>query len=121
MSDDQDAMDTEQDEPVLPSSSSSPSMVSGAFPASNGVDHGMENGNGDSSPVPPPHRVPAEPPAPPRPTIDAEACKAAGNKFFKMGDYDKAIREYSKGVLTKGESYKSAWECSTDSSFSNRS
>ena len=106
MSDDQDAMETEQDEPVVPSSSSSPSMAAGAFPTPNGVDHGMENVNSDGSPVPPPHRVPAEPPQPPKPTIDAEAFKAAGNKFFKMRDYDKAIREYSKGMTVQSGCHK---------------
>jgi DnaJ family protein C protein 7 len=35
---------------------------------------------------------------PPVPTIDAEACKAAGNKFFKARDFDKAVEEYSKGM-----------------------
>ena len=29
---------------------------------------------------------------------DAEACKAAGNKFFKAKDYDRAIKEYTKGM-----------------------
>ena len=41
------------------------------------------------SPVPPPHRSPS---------VDAEACKAAGNKFFRMQDFDKAIKEYSKAL-----------------------
>ena len=51
----------------------------------------------DTSPVPPPHRViPATSP-PPKPAIDPEICKAVGNKFFKAGDYRKAIQEYSKG------------------------
>lgn len=90
-----------EEEPVSPSTSSSPSLAPGPFLTPNGVDHAKnDNVNGDGSPVPPPHRAPpAEPQPPPKPTIDAEACKAAGNKFFKMGDYDKAIKEYSKGVL----------------------
>jgi DnaJ homolog subfamily C member 7 len=32
------------------------------------------------------------------PTVDAEAFKTAGNKFFKMKDYGKAIREYTKAI-----------------------
>jgi len=100
MSDPQDVMDVDQEDPVSPSTSSSPSLALGSFSVSNGVDHAMnDNVNGEGSPVPPPHRaLPVEPQPPPKRTIDAEACKAAGNKFFKMGDYEKAIKEYSKGV-----------------------
>ena len=50
--------------------------------------------NGDSSPAPPPHKTPAQPP---KPEFDPEACKATGNKYFKAGDYTKAIQEYTKG------------------------
>jgi len=35
---------------------------------------------------------------PSKPTVDAEACKTSGNKFFKAKEYDKAVREYSKGI-----------------------
>lgn len=31
------------------------------------------------------------------PPVDAEACKALGNKFFKTKQYEKAIEEYTKG------------------------
>lgn len=52
--------------------------------------------NGDNAaPPPPPHRTPTSPPP-----VDAEACKAAGNKFFKAKDYTKAIQEYTKGMST---------------------
>lgn len=54
-----------------------------------------------TSPIPPPHRfippTPPPPPAPPKPSVDAEACKALGNKYFKNKDYVKAIAEYTKG------------------------
>ena len=50
--------------------------------------------NGDTAPVPPPHKTPSTPPPS---TEDAEAFKAAGNKYFKAGDYTKAIAEYTKG------------------------
>lgn len=63
--------------------------------------NGAQNGAGvdkDSAPAPPPHKTPSSPPPPPAPTVDAEACKAAGNKFFKAREYEKAIKEYSKGV-----------------------
>lgn len=51
--------------------------------------------NGDAAPAPPPHKTPTTPP--PVSTEDAEAFKAAGNKYFKAGDYTKAIAEYTKG------------------------
>jgi DnaJ family protein C protein 7 len=56
----------------------------------------FQNGMMDErSPTPPPHRSPLPPP---KPAVDAEACKAAGNKFFKAHDYEKAIKEYTKGT-----------------------
>src|SRR5207248_2799418 len=36
-------------------------------------------------------------PAVPEP-VDAEACKAAGNTYFKQKNYAKAIEEYSKAI-----------------------
>ena len=51
------------------------------------------NGVQEEGPVPPPHRTPT-----PQPEVDAEACKAAGNKFYKAGQYERAIEEYSKGL-----------------------
>jgi DnaJ homolog subfamily C member 7 len=55
------------------------------------------NANGDGSPVPPPHRKQTSPPPP---LADAEAFKAAGNKFFKTKDYEQAIIEYTKGAFS---------------------
>ena len=74
--------------PVTPSQS-----APGAFPdpTTNGDTNGV-NGHDEKSPTPPPHK---EPPLPP---VDAEACKAAGNKFFKAKDYPRAIMEYTKGT-----------------------
>ncbi|KAK4548587.1 hypothetical protein LTR36_009497 [Oleoguttula mirabilis] len=70
----------------------------GAFPQTNGV-NGEHHEEQDAKPVPPPHRTPASPPPPPeKPAVDAEACKAAGNKFYKAKQYDKAIAEYSKAI-----------------------
>ena len=57
--------------------------------------NGHTRTNGDSSPAPPPHKVPSPPP---KPAIDPEACKATGNKYFKAKDYTKAIQEYTKGM-----------------------
>ncbi|MCJ1438167.1 hypothetical protein MMC27_007554 [Xylographa pallens] len=98
MSDSEDHMDVDQEDAVVSSPTSFTSMPPGTLPSTNGAEQGSTSTNGDISPVPPPHRAPAEPQVPPKPTIDAEACKTAGNKFFKMGDYDKAIREYTKAV-----------------------
>ncbi|KAF9636763.1 Tetratricopeptide TPR-1 [Lasiodiplodia theobromae] len=61
--------------------------------------------NGDNAaPPPPPHRTPTSPPP-----VDAEACKAAGNKFFKAKDYPKAIQEYTKAIEAdpKSATYRS--------------
>ena len=57
----------------------------GAFPDpdTNGV-----NGEEEKSPTPPPHKPQK---------VDPEACKAAGNKYFKAKDYDRAVQEYTKG------------------------
>jgi DnaJ homolog subfamily C member 7 len=49
------------------------------------------NGKEERSPTPPPHRSPV------KPVVDAEACKAVGNKFFKAKDYMRAVTEYTKG------------------------
>ena len=67
----------------------------GAFPQTNGV-NGEKHSEEEARPVPPPHKTPASPP-PQKPEVDAEACKAAGNKFYKAQQYEKAIAEYSKG------------------------
>jgi len=65
----------------------------GAFPNINGA-NGHKEEEHTTGPPPPPHRTPTSP----SPAVDAEAHKAAGNKFFKAGNYNKAIEEYSKGI-----------------------
>lgn len=45
--------------------------------------------------TPPPHKNPSPPP---KPSIDPEACKALGNKYFKAKDYTMAVAEYTKGT-----------------------
>lgn len=73
----------------------------GAFPQANGV-NGEHVDEQDAKPVPPPHRTPTSPPPEPEtPAVDAEACKAAGNKFYKAKQYEQAIAEYSKGEPTE--------------------
>ena len=78
-------------------------------PVVNGVNGDIPGGeeqteqSSEEGPVPPPHRTPTSAsttpsPQPETPKVDAEACKAAGNKFYKAGQYEKAIEEYSKGL-----------------------
>jgi DnaJ family protein C protein 7 len=49
------------------------------------------NGTEERSPTPPPHRSNSSS------TDEADNFKLAGNKFFKDGDYRRAIEEYNKG------------------------
>ena len=83
-------MDLDIDQPTT-NGASEPATPSndapGAFPE---VDANGVSDRDEKSPTPPPHRVPP-------PKVDAEACKAAGNKYFKAKDYERAIQEYSKG------------------------
>ena len=76
-----------------------PEAPPGAFPMTNGVNRGQHKEEG---PEPPPHGTPKSPSPQqepkPEPKVDAEACKAAGNKFYKAGQYGKAIDEYTKGL-----------------------
>ncbi|KAF2395540.1 TPR-like protein [Trichodelitschia bisporula] len=105
-----DRMDIDRDftPPVQPSAS--PANMAAPPPPPAGFQR--MNADEEVAPRPPPHRVPtspapvpakpksapAPPPAPPTPTVDAEAYKAAGNKFFKNREYDKAIKEYTKAI-----------------------
>ncbi|KAF2091557.1 TPR-like protein [Saccharata proteae CBS 121410] len=70
--------------------------------------NGHVNGSEKAAPPPPPHRTPTSPP-PQAPAVDAEACKAAGNKHFKAKEYEKAIQEYSKAIEAdpKSATYRS--------------
>lgn len=69
----------------------------GAFPTTNGV-NGEHHSEDESAPAPPLHRSPTSPASTPPPTVDPEVCKAAGNKFYKAGQYSKAIEEYTKAI-----------------------
>ena len=83
--------------------SSPPPEAPGAFPATNGADHNTSDD--DTAPPPPPHGT-SSPSSSPSTTkqndadieAEAESFKAAGNKFFKAKQYDKAIAEYTKGI-----------------------
>lgn len=97
MGDSPEDMDVDHDSPIASPSSPMPTAPS-FFSSPNGTEETNGTSEDAPSPVPPPHRTPAEPPPPSKATVDAEASKAAGNKFFKMSLYDKAIEEYSKGI-----------------------
>lgn len=85
-SDPQTPMDIDSNIPSSPQT-----QAPGSFPSSEGV-----NGfNQNEPPRPPPHKSPQSPAS----SADAEASKAAGNKFFKAKQYDKAIAEYTKGAI----------------------
>ncbi|GAD94995.1 DnaJ domain protein [Paecilomyces variotii No. 5] len=77
------SMDVEES----PSSSTTAPVTSPSGETTNGANSAQE----DRSPTPPPHR--SSPPAP-----DAESFKLAGNKFYKAGDYDRAVQEYNKAI-----------------------
>lgn len=80
-----------------PSSPIDQPTTPGAFPSTNGINGDQEKEN--EAPHPPPHTSPSseEPPKPAAPPVDPDAFKAAGNKFFKSKQYDKAVQEYTKG------------------------
>lgn len=85
-------------------SSSSPSHPSPPQPQPQAafsvpITNGTKDINGDNStpPAPPPHRSNPSSPVP-TPAEEAEAYKAAGNKYFKEKNYVDAIRQYDKGM-----------------------
>jgi hypothetical protein len=92
------------------SSNSSPDWseeepTSNATNGTNGGDVEMQDEN--QPPRPPVHRKSTSPPAVPKKsaeeiTKEAEEYKESGNKFFKAKQYEKAIAEYTKGILVGG-------------------
>jgi hypothetical protein len=77
------------DDPPMTNGASLPTTPAqetpGAFPD---TETGNVNSHEERSPTPPPHKPQK---------VDPEACKAAGNKYFKAKDYDRAVQEYTKG------------------------
>lgn len=93
-----DKMDVDRETPAAASSppnQSSPKFPGAANPPLNG-----DNAANSEGPPPPPHR---SNPSSPVPTAEdeAEAYKAAGNKFFKEKDYRNAIIQYTKGMCAR--------------------
>lgn len=106
---DPERMDIDTETPVVaptspPPQQNLPPTFETPTPKSNGM-NGPANGSKDKEqegPTPPPHKSnPTSPtPAPVPATDEAEAFKAAGNKFYKAKEYKKAIEEYTKGKET---------------------
>lgn len=86
------SMDIDRDTPSSPQETPPASQSDSAPTNSNGVQHG----DTERSPTPPPHR--SSPPQS-QPSDGGESFKLAGNKFYKAGDYERAIEEYNKGQL----------------------
>jgi DnaJ family protein C protein 7 len=78
------SMDLDRDATASPQPADAPTPMSS-------TSNGLPNGDAERSPTPPPHR--ASPPI----SDGGESFKLAGNKFFKQGEYDRAIQEYNKG------------------------
>jgi DnaJ family protein C protein 7 len=103
---DPDRMDIDSESPVAaptspPPQPNLPLPFESPTPKSNGT-NGPVNPPKDKDqegPTPPPHKSnPTSPTPAPVPVVDeAEAFKAAGNKFYKAKEYKKAIEEYTKG------------------------
>ncbi|KAL2360753.1 hypothetical protein RJZ56_006361 [Blastomyces dermatitidis] len=83
---------------VSPSAFSTPTQQDSPASSTGMQSNGVHSDTAERSPTPPPHNVPSSTPQPTQPVVDAEACKLAGNKFFKAGDFQKAIQEYTKAV-----------------------
>ena len=92
-----DPMEVDTEGPVSPPPQTS---IPGAFDAPAPKVNSTPVVNGEA-PAPPPHKSnPTSPATPAAPTPeDAEAFKAAGNKFYKEKNYKKAIEEYTKGLF----------------------
>ncbi|EHK96060.1 putative DnaJ like protein subfamily C member 7 like protein [Glarea lozoyensis 74030] len=97
---DPDRMDIDSEPQAAPVSPPPQPKTQTDSPKANGANGaGVGAGNGEG-PTPPPHKSNPTSPAPvaaPTPE-EAEAFKAAGNKFYKAKDYKKAIEEYTKAV-----------------------
>jgi DnaJ homolog subfamily C member 7 len=91
-----DSMDIDQEPPANSGSSTPPQAASAQANFAVPIPNGTTYTEGDTAPVPPPHK---SNPSSPQPTSaeEAESYKAAGNRFFKEKNYGKAIEQYSKG------------------------
>ncbi|KAI5284972.1 hypothetical protein KEM54_000918 [Ascosphaera aggregata] len=86
----------------IPEKSASAAPAAANAPANGVRNAGNANGTADTrSPTQSSHTVSptlTQAATPSLSSADAEAFKAAGNKYYKAGDYEKAIQEYTKAV-----------------------
>jgi DnaJ family protein C protein 7 len=108
-----DKMDVDREPSAAPPSSppadqpsqSGPQITIPISPPTNG-NKSPVNGEG---PTPPPHKSNPSSPVPSA-ADEAEAYKAAGNKFFKDKDYKNAIVQYTKGMFSiRSHACKPSW------------
>ncbi|KAL1961291.1 hypothetical protein VTO42DRAFT_19 [Malbranchea cinnamomea] len=85
------SMDVDSGSPAAPFSSSSASAHQSSPTTPAPETNGVLPEQPERLPTPPPHMSMPQP-------VDPEAHKLAGNKFFKAGDYVRAIQEYTKAV-----------------------
>lgn len=92
-----DKMDVDREPSAAPPSSPPQQQSQFTVPISSPTNGDKSPTNGEG-PVPPPHRSNPSSPVPSA-ADEAEAYKAAGNKFFKEKDYKNAIVQYTKGMF----------------------
>ena len=68
------------------------------FLQSNSANEEYQQPAADMIPTPPPHKSPTQPESTTLLAAEAESYKAAGNKYFKAGDFQKAISEYTQAI-----------------------
>ncbi|KAL8938046.1 MAG: hypothetical protein Q9216_004098 [Gyalolechia sp. 2 TL-2023] len=96
-------MEVDRDEDTSSAASTPPPAAPNTYPDANGASDDLDMER-TTSPIPPPHRFMPTTSPPPKPTLDPEACKVLGNKYFKNKDYVKAIAEYTKALSVEAES-----------------
>jgi DnaJ family protein C protein 7 len=86
-------MDIEQESSTTPQVPVAASTSAAAPAQSSPVTNGVPSENEERSPTPPPHRS-----SPSQALSDGgESFKLIGNRFYKLGDFNRAIEEYNKG------------------------
>ncbi|KAL8758750.1 MAG: hypothetical protein Q9184_003842 [Pyrenodesmia sp. 2 TL-2023] len=98
-------MDVDQNGDASSAASTPPPAAPNSYPD---TEEAADDGDFErtTSPIPPPHRFvpPTSPPPAPKPSVDPEACKALGNKYFNSKDYVRAIAEYTKALAVEPQS-----------------
>ncbi|KAL2018895.1 hypothetical protein VTK56DRAFT_10262 [Thermocarpiscus australiensis] len=93
----------QQQHPQYPRQKTPPHTNSFTVPVANGVEASTNGIADEAVPPPPPHR--SQPSSPVQTELEqAESFKNEGNKFFKAGDYTRAIEFYTKAVVLQPNS-----------------